>query len=73
MSCSNIKMPCFRFIASFIVTLGGLIFGCLMLGLGKSNSNDLTAFYTSLISSCIMYWATPPKYNSDDNGTFSDI
>jgi hypothetical protein len=67
MSCSNFRLPCFRFIAALLVTMCGLIFGCLMLGLGKAG--DLSAFYTSLISTCISFWASPPKYNNEVDNT----
>ena len=64
MVCSNWKMPCFKFTAALLVTVGGLSFGCTMLALGRGG--ELTAFYTSLISSCISFWCQPPQYNESE-------
>jgi hypothetical protein len=61
-----IKMPCAKFAAAIIVTIGSLIFSCIMLGLSDSKS-QLVPFYCSLITSAITFWAQPPSYKDTNN------
>jgi hypothetical protein len=71
MACTSFRLPCMKFLAAFLISLICLIFGCLMLAFGKEGT--MSSFYTSLISSALIFWCHPPRYNDDDNDSFHGV
>ena len=64
MSEKCIGFPCGKFILASGVTVGTLVFGCVMLATGGASA-PLAPFYCSLITGATAFWAKPPSYSTE--------
>lgn len=62
-SCST--LPCGKFLLASGVTVGTLVFGCVMLATGGATA-PLAPFYCSLITGSVAFWSKPPGYSDTD-------
>lgn len=64
-SCSNYKLPCFKFIISAGLSVGVFVFGCVSLATGGVTA-PLAPLYSSMITGALSIWVPTPEYGNNN-------